>query len=146
MTLRTRLVSVPRVKKRHFGHQIFNVGLALLLVMVASGCSWMPWNWGKKKSAASTVVTPRTTSTNETHLLIAATSAGKIVSVNLQGRFVALQFPTGQLPAIGTQMVVYRGDAKVGEVKISGPTLGNDLIAADIVLGIVQEGDEVRGQ
>lgn len=120
--------------------------MALLLMAAASGCSWMPWNWGKKKSAPTAAAKTRAANTNENHLLIAATSSGKVVSVNTQGRFVALQFRAGQLPAVGAQMVVYRGDAKIGEVKVSGPTLGDDLIAADIVLGLVQEGDEVRAQ
>ncbi len=68
-----------------------------------------------------------------------------MAKVNVQAKFVVLQFPIGQLPPVETRMVVYHGDAKTGEVKITGPALDNDLIAADIVLGTVQENDEVRG-
>lgn len=109
----------------------------------------MPWNWRKKNQPAPAVANDaqtRPANTNDNRLLIAATTVGKVLSVNTQGRFIALQFPSGQLPAVGTTMVVYRGDAKIGEVKVSGPTLGSDLIAADIVLGLIQEGDEVRAQ
>jgi hypothetical protein len=123
-----------------------NCILAVLLVFVASGCSWMPWNWGKKNKAAATQNTPvRPANTNDNRLLIAATSVGKIVSVNQQGRFVVLQFPIGQVPANDTRLVVYRADAKVAEVKVTGPQQDN-LTVADIVLGTVQEGDEVRAQ
>lgn len=65
--------------------------------------------------------------------------------MNAQARFVVLRFPIGQVPPVDTRLVVYHADAKTGEVKVTGPTLDNDLTVADIVLGTVQENDEVRG-
>lgn len=88
---------------------------------------------------------PSPAGTNQASLLVAPTASGKVASVNQQGRFVVLTFPIGQIPANNTRMVVYRGDAKTGEVKITGPSQDN-LTVADIVMGSVQENDEVRDQ
>lgn len=65
------------------------------------------------------------------------------MAVNVQARFVVIAFPLGAVPAPNTIMVVYRAEAKVGEVKITGPTQEN-VTVADIVLGSVLEKDEVR--
>jgi hypothetical protein len=54
-------------------------------------------------------------------------------------------FPIGQVPAINTRMVVYHGEAKSGEVKITGPQ-GDNLTVGDIVLGTAQENDELRSE
>lgn len=95
------------------------------------------------KETAAAAPPPTAAGTNQTSLLVAPTASGKVASVNQQGRFVVLSFPIGQVPAANTRMVVYRGDAKTGEVKITGPTQDN-LTVADIVMGSVQENDEVR--
>lgn len=63
--------------------------------------------------------------------------------MNVAGKFVVLKFPIGQVPAVDTRLVVYHGDAKTAEVKITGPTQ-DDYTVADIVLGTVQQNDEVR--
>jgi hypothetical protein len=137
---------------------IFQVCIALVVSAVASGCGLFrkesaPIDYnnyaapGRAAGPAQHNVAPAPAAGNTNQpaqLLIAPTSVGKVESVNLQGRYVVVRFPIGQLPAIDSRMVVYRGDAKTGEVKISGPSLDNDLIAADIVLGTVQENDQVR--
>lgn len=109
--------------------------------VAAGGCGW----FRKEPQTAAARPGASAAGTNGTQLLITATSSGRVESVNQQGKFVVLQFPIGQVPAVNTRMVVYRGDAKVGEVKITGPTEDN-LTIADIVLGTVQENDEVRNQ
>jgi hypothetical protein len=68
---------------------------------------------------------------------------GRVVFFNEQGRFVVLQFPVGQMPTLKTQLNVYRGGLKVGEVKVNGPQ-SNDNIVADIVAGEARVGDEAR--
>src|SRR5689334_10853835 len=45
---------------------------------------------------------------------------GKIVKVNLGGRFVVLNFPIGHLPAQEQVLNVYHQGLKAGEVKVSG--------------------------
>ena len=71
--------------------------------------------------------------------------SGKIVKVNSGGRFVILNFPIGHLPAIEQQMNVYHLGMKVGEVRVSGPQL-DDNIAGDLLRGTAQVGDEVKEQ
>jgi hypothetical protein len=71
--------------------------------------------------------------------------AGKVVKVNSGGRFVVLNFPVGHLPAIDQRLNVYRQGLKVGEVKISGPQL-EDNVVGDLVSGNAEAGDEVRDQ
>jgi hypothetical protein len=87
--------------------------------------------------------TQATHTTNQSSLLVAPTIVGKIASANQQAKFAVIMFPIGQVPAVNTRMVVYRGDAKVGEVKITGPTQEN-ITVGDIAVGTAQEGDEVR--
>jgi len=68
---------------------------------------------------------------------------GKVIKMNLEGRFVVLNFPIGHLPALEQRLSVYRGGLKVGEVKITGPQMDDDIVG-DLVNGEAQAGDEVR--
>ena len=69
--------------------------------------------------------------------------AGKIVKVNMPGRFVVLNFPIGHLPAIDERLNIYRLGLKVGEVRVSGPQMDDDIVG-DLVSGEAQAGDEAR--
>lgn len=69
--------------------------------------------------------------------------SGHVASVNANLRFVVLTFPLGQLPPLGTRMNVFRDNAIVGEIKITGPQRDDNSVA-DIVLGDARKGDEVR--
>jgi hypothetical protein len=82
-------------------------------------------------TAPQTIVTPDT-------LLTA-----KVVRYNSVARFVVLRFPVGQMPKLDQSFFLYRDGLKVGEVKITGPQLDNN-IDADLVSGEAQVGDEVR--
>ena len=68
---------------------------------------------------------------------------GTVVSVNPALRFLVMDFPVRKLPVLEQRLNVYRNGQKVGEVKVTGP--GRDTtIAGDIMVGVVQVGDEVR--
>jgi hypothetical protein len=84
-----------------------------------------------KPSSQKLIVTP------ETGLV------GKVEMVNQNARYVVLSFPIGHLPAMEQRMNVYRNGLKVGEVKVSGPQI-EDNVVADIVEGDSEPGDEVR--
>jgi len=84
-----------------------------------------------KASSQKLIVTP------ETGLV------GKVETVNQNLRYVVLSFPIGHLPAMEQRMNVYRHGLKVGEVKVSGPQI-EDNVVADIVEGDSGPGDEVR--
>jgi hypothetical protein len=66
-----------------------------------------------------------------------------VARVNQESRFVVLNFPVGHMPAVGQHLELYRGGLLVGEVKITGPQLDDD-IDADVVTGDPQIGDEAR--
>jgi hypothetical protein len=68
---------------------------------------------------------------------------GKVEMVNQNARYVVLSFPIGHLPAIEQHLSVYRHGLKIGEVKVSGPQI-EDNVVADIVAGDSEPGDEVR--
>ena len=68
---------------------------------------------------------------------------GKVIKMNPEGRFVILNFPIGHLPALEQRMNVYRRGLKVGEIKITGPQMDDDIVG-DLLNGEVQAGDEVR--
>jgi len=71
------------------------------------------------------------------------TLAGQVVTFNLAGRFVVLDFPVGRMPSLDQILFVYRQGLKVGEVKITGPERDTNTVA-DLVSGEAQKGDEVR--
>ncbi len=68
---------------------------------------------------------------------------GKVASINTVARFVVLNFPIGHLPAMDQRFNVYRLGLKIGEVKVTGPQL-EDNVVADLLTGDAQVGDEVR--
>jgi len=68
---------------------------------------------------------------------------GRVAMVNPDGHFVILNFPVGQVPAVDQRLNLYRRGLKVGEVKVSGPQQ-DDNVAADILAGDSEVGDEVR--
>lgn len=71
--------------------------------------------------------------------------AGKVVAYNSVGRFVVLNFPVGKMAKIGQTLFIYHNGLKSGQVKVSGPQNGNNIVA-DLVNGEAQTGDEVRDQ
>jgi hypothetical protein len=68
---------------------------------------------------------------------------GRIASVNTILRFVVMEFPVWGLPSHEQRLNVYRGGQKIGEVKVTGPTI-DTTVAGDLVAGEAQPGDEVR--
>ncbi len=109
--------------------------MMLLCAIGASGCA-------KKKSASSAnsagAKTGKQTVTTE------KMTVGQVATVNAVGHFVVLNFSGGKVPATNQQLAVYRHDVKVGDVKITGPQQGDNIVA-DIVSGEPEVSDEVRG-
>ena len=68
---------------------------------------------------------------------------GGVISVNQPLRFVILDFPLRAMPEIDQRLFIYRGEQKVGMVKITGPRQ-NTHIAADLVEGEARAGDQIR--
>jgi hypothetical protein len=71
--------------------------------------------------------------------------AGNVIYYESTGRFVVVNFPAGQMPAMGQILFLYRSGLKTAEVKITGPQ-GYGNIVADLLTGDVKAGDEVRDQ
>jgi len=71
--------------------------------------------------------------------------AAKVLSVNLVGRFVVLNFPTGRMPRLEQHLFLYRNGLKTAEVKIVGPIQDTNIVA-DILSGEAQAGDTVSDQ
>jgi hypothetical protein len=70
---------------------------------------------------------------------------GKISRVNEDGRFVVMTFPIGHLPNLNQRLNVYRRGLKVGEIRVTGPQL-DDNVVGDIGAGEARPGDEIRAQ
>jgi hypothetical protein len=112
--------------------------IVLLVTIAASGCAgkkpaatFAPLLGGSVRGDQKVIVTP------ETGL------SGKIVRVNTGGRFVVLNFPVGHLPALDQRLNVYRLGLKVGEVRVTGPQL-DDNVVGDLAAGDARVGDDVR--
>jgi len=88
---------------------------------------------------------PAATPTQDQKLIVTpgTSLSGTVARVNPAARFVVLTFGLGRLPALDQVMPLYRQGLKVGEVRITGPRLDENVVA-DLVAGEAQIGDEVR--
>lgn len=89
------------------------------------------------KAAAAPAIEPIVTPDNSL--------AARVVSYDSAGRFVVLSFPFGQMPKMDQTLFLYRAGLKVGEVKVTGPQNGDNIVA-DLITGYTQVGDAVRDQ
>ena len=110
----------------------------LLAAMLAAGCASKKTSQAKT-SATLTGVTLQPIVTPDDSL------SAKVASYNATGRFVVLGFPVGRMPKMDQTFSLYRAGLKVGEAKITGPQRDNN-IAADLITGEAQVGDEAREQ
>ena len=69
---------------------------------------------------------------------------GKVVSVVPDGRFVVIGFAPGDVPKPETRLNIYHNGLKMAEVKVDAKWRMDNNVAADIVTGEVQVGDEAR--
>lgn len=69
--------------------------------------------------------------------------SGKVVLVNDSLRYVVIDFGFGRYPEQGQRLSVFHHGNKVAEVRISSQSR-NSNFAADIIVGIVKNGDEVK--
>ena len=67
----------------------------------------------------------------------------RIASVNSELGFAVVDFAAQTMPPVGTRVNVYRGDKRVGTVRITEPVHA-PLATADVVDGEVRVGDEAR--
>lgn len=93
----------------------------------------LPAEGGAITNTSALIITPD-------HMLV-----GRVVSFNEAGRFVVLDFPLGQLPAVERRMFLYRAGLKVGEVRINS-WQREHFIVADLVAGEARQGDQVRAR
>lgn len=113
--------------------------LALLLTACAQQ---QPAATGTGRAPAPAAI-PAVTPATAPAVTPAATRTGKVASVKPELRFVVVDFALSGVPADGTPMAVYRAGQKVGEIRITGPSVGTNT-AADITAGEAKPGDEVR--
>jgi hypothetical protein len=71
------------------------------------------------------------------------TGVARIASVNAELGFAVVDFAAQTMPPVGTRVNVYRGDKRVGTVRITEPVHA-PLATADVVDGEVRVGDEAR--
>ncbi len=122
------------------------VVLMVLVALVAAGC-------GRRQAKASppgftnlaTVPSGTNTPSPPSKLVVTPEVGlqGKVIKANAMGKFVVLNFPIGHLPAVEQNLSVYRLGLKVGEVRVTGPQL-DDNIVGDVVAGEAAVGDLVR--
>jgi hypothetical protein len=79
------------------------------------------------------------------HLEPAAPETGvaRVASVNTELGFAVVDFAAQTMPPVGTRVNIYRGDKRVGTVRITEPVHA-PLATADVVDGEVRVGDEAH--
>ncbi len=118
--------------------------LVLWLVMLAGGCGTIPADSSGKKQGDSKPAGNAAKKTQEKIIVTPSNSPyGVVIRVNTVSRFAVVSFASGNLPSNGTQVGAYRNGLKVGELKITGPQQGENIVA-DLVTGEAQTGDEIR--
>ena len=73
----------------------------------------------------------------------ASVMGASVTVVNTHFKFVVLDYSSRVMPAVGTRLCVYRGQQRVGAVRISEPVRAR-FATADIVEGELRTGDEAR--
>jgi hypothetical protein len=127
--------------------RILLLAMALGLV-AAAGCArkqaaFMPLPEGSPQGVSG--VRP-TLPPAENHKLIITPEEGfmgKVARVNQEDHFVVVTFPADRMPPLELRLNLYRRGLRVGEVKITGPQLDDD-VDADLLTGDAEVGDEVR--
>ena len=122
------------------------VVMVVLAAVVAAGCGPKQANAPSPGFAPLDAVPSATNASSPALKLIVTPEVGlqgKIVKANAAGQFVVINFPIGHLPAIEQRLSVYRLGLKVGEVRVTGPQL-DDNIVGDVVAGEAAVGDLVR--
>jgi hypothetical protein len=71
------------------------------------------------------------------------TGVAKVASVNSELGFAVVDFAAQTMPPVGTRVNIYRGDKRVGTIRITEPVHA-PLATADVVDGEVRVGDEAR--
>lgn len=125
----------------------FLLVMATMVLVLGTGC-FTSKSGGANGRTSVNDGSPAVSSTGANGELIVTPEtalAGKVVRVMPSSRFVVLNFPIGRMPALEQRAEVYRRGLKVGELRITGPQL-DDNIVADILTGDVQAGDKVRVQ
>ena len=110
--------------------------MLLTAMVAAAGCAAKKHQTGMVRpgtTVSTAIVTPDLSLT------------AKVISVNTDGRFVVLAFPSGQLPKMQSTMFLYRDGLKVAQIKITGPQDGNNTVG-DIISGEANASDNVRDQ
>jgi len=74
-----------------------------------------------------------------------ASPAARVLRVNVEGRFVVLEFPSGEMPRAKQILFLYHNGLKAAEVKIGSRQLENTIVA-DVLTGQAEPGDLVREQ
>jgi hypothetical protein len=69
---------------------------------------------------------------------------GKVASVNLDSRFVVINYSPGEMPQADARLSIYHNGLKAAEVKVDSRARRDNNIVADILTGDVQTGDEAR--
>ena len=125
--------------------------ISLGFLLVVSGCGTTPtpaasggddapvWTESDAAEGVSNVVEGG----DETVIIPVTSSTGVVATVNEPLRFVVLDYALATLPQIDQVLFLYRRGQKVAQVKVTGPARGQ-TIAADIVEGSAEAGDEVR--
>jgi len=110
-------------------------------ILMLAGCAHQKGGSATEGNQAQFSTIPR----SNRQLIVTPDTAlvGKVIKVNTSGRFVVLNFPISHLPALDQRLNVYRLGLKIGEVKVTGPQM-DDNVVADLVAGDAQAGDEVR--
>ena len=105
--------------------------------ILLSGCQS-----GGRATSARTPVKPGAARVEQTPAEL-GTAVAKVVSASSEHRFVVIDFGSRVMPTAGTQVAIFRGNKRVGAVRITEPTRP-PFATADIVDGEAHVGDEAR--
>jgi hypothetical protein len=92
---------------------------------------------GPEARVASATTNPASPST------VVLPASGRVHTVNAGLRFVVIDYTLGGIPPLQSILDVFRGNERVGQVRLTGPER-NGFVAADVTDGFIQVGDEVR--
>ena len=109
--------------------------LVPILVAAATGCA--------SHKAQSTTTSSRNPDVKQVAPTQFGPAPARIRSVDSQYKFVVIDFTSRVMPAVGTELTVYREGKRVGAVRVSEPVRAQ-FATGDVLDGDLLVGDEAR--
>ena len=132
--------SILKERFRSCEHQFADYLLLMVLILFPTGCTSVT-----DRDASNNFHDPSTQTAGHPEVTPLAFVQGTVRMVNKELKFLVFDFALDRFPSTGQFLEVHRGNEKIGEIRVTGPTKLT-YTAADILSGDIRAGDTVKAK